>query len=260
MSGDGEWGPLSASTVRTLTDKLYEKRKQAALEIEKQVRDLVAKDEKETLRSLVEVLGRLAKSHNPHNRKGGLIGLAAAGIGLGKETEWLVDQLILPVLEAFQDPDSRVRYFACESLYNICKVARNYVISKGHFPILFDTLCRLAGDGDQNVRNGGDVLDKLMKDVVSAEPKMDVGSVVLLIRERIHSKDSRVRRFLVAWLQTLHSIPGVALRDFLPEILDGLFSILSDKDEKLQDSTSAVLAQFLASLKAQPADFPFQVI
>lgn len=33
--GDNVYAPLSASLVRTLTDKLYEKRKVGALEVEK---------------------------------------------------------------------------------------------------------------------------------------------------------------------------------------------------------------------------------
>ena len=34
-----------------------------------------------------------------------------------------LSQLVLPVLELFKDEDARVRYYACESLYNISKVA-----------------------------------------------------------------------------------------------------------------------------------------
>ncbi|CAF4414021.1 unnamed protein product, partial [Rotaria sp. Silwood2] len=39
---DRDYLPLSATLVKTLTDKLYEKRKTAALEIEKMVRELIA--------------------------------------------------------------------------------------------------------------------------------------------------------------------------------------------------------------------------
>lgn len=31
-------------------------------------------------------------------------------------------QIVPPVLSSFQDQDSRVRYYACEALYNIAKV------------------------------------------------------------------------------------------------------------------------------------------
>ena len=55
-------------------------------------------------------------------RKGGLIGLAAMAIGLGRETEAYTEDLVTPILTCLSDADSRVRYYACESLYNVVKV------------------------------------------------------------------------------------------------------------------------------------------
>ena len=56
-------------------------------------------------------------------RKGGLIGLAAMAIGLGRETEAYTEDLVTPILTCLSDADSRVRYYACESLYNVVKVS-----------------------------------------------------------------------------------------------------------------------------------------
>lgn len=144
-----EYAPLSAACVRALNDKLYDKRKAAALEIEKwvlcchlshfyifrfllsiyfsencaglyqesfvsrggirlwwdllcisfkgaslywiflsaprMVKDFVARNKSQELRQLIKVLGQdFAASQNPNTRKGGLIGLAATAIALGK--------------------------------------------------------------------------------------------------------------------------------------------------------------------------------
>ena len=54
--------------------------------------------------------------------KGGLIGLAAMAIGLGNKTGVYTGDLISPILTCLSDADSRVRYYACESLYNVVKV------------------------------------------------------------------------------------------------------------------------------------------
>lgn len=35
---------------------------------------------------------------------------------------WHVKQIVPPVINSFSDQDSRVRYYACEALYNIAKV------------------------------------------------------------------------------------------------------------------------------------------
>lgn len=50
-------------------------------------------------------------------------------------------ELIDPVLTCFNDSDSRLRYYACEALYNIVKVARGAVLP--HFNVLFDGLSKV---------------------------------------------------------------------------------------------------------------------
>lgn len=49
-----------------------------------------------------------------------------------------------PVLSCFADQDSRVRYYACETLYNIVKVARSSVLP--FFPEIFDALSKVRID------------------------------------------------------------------------------------------------------------------
>lgn len=49
----------------------------------------------------------------------GLIGLAATAIALGQDVAPYLPVIIPPVLACFQDTESRVRYHACESLYNM---------------------------------------------------------------------------------------------------------------------------------------------
>ena len=50
--------------------------------------------------------------------------------------------LIPPVLSCFYDQDSRVRYYACEALYNISKVARGSVLP--FFNDIFDGLSKVS--------------------------------------------------------------------------------------------------------------------
>ena len=78
---------------------------------------------------------------NANYRKGGLIGIAATAIGLMGNTRQYLEGLLFPVLHCFDDPESRVRYYACESLYNIAKVARGSVLR--YFNQIFDGLTKL---------------------------------------------------------------------------------------------------------------------
>jgi hypothetical protein len=47
-----------------------------------------------------------------------------------------------PVLACFTDQDARVRYYACESMYNIAKVAKGEVLP--YFNDIFDALCKVS--------------------------------------------------------------------------------------------------------------------
>lgn len=42
---------------------------------------------------------------------------------IGKESGLYTEELVGPILTCLSDADSRVRYYACESLYNVVKVA-----------------------------------------------------------------------------------------------------------------------------------------
>jgi vacuole morphology and inheritance protein 14 len=121
------------------------------------------------IEKLISVMGRdFATSSDSNKRKGGLIGLAGIAIGLGKvrfpcslepcfsasnsfiffqDTDKFIKDLVIPILNCLSDADTRVRYFASESLYNVVKVARGSIIPM--FPKIFSTLSQLVTDPDQ---------------------------------------------------------------------------------------------------------------
>lgn len=184
---ESQYAPLSEACAKTLWDKTYDKRKIAATEIEKYIlitfelsnrshsmnhnhsfRRMVIEfnttKNYNQIRKLINVLGQdLATSRDNNKRKGGLLGLAATSIGLGRvsitcrnenhhimfdyplcsqDTDKFVEELVTPVLNCLSDPEVRVRYFASESLYNIVKVARSSIIPL--FPRIFSALSRLV--------------------------------------------------------------------------------------------------------------------
>jgi len=247
---------LPATTVRNLNDKLYEKRKAAALEIERMVKEYHASQAWDKVEGLLRVLAQdFAMSANPHSRKGGLIGLAATAIALGRECHAYTGQLVSPVLACFGDPDSRVRYYACEALYNIVKVARASVLL--YFNDVFDSLSKLAADTDQNVKNGSDLLDRLIKDIVSESNKFDLVAFVPLLRERIYTEHPSARRFVVSWIDMLAAVPDIDMLNYLPELLDGLFVILSDPNAEIRRATEAVMGEFLKEIAEHPDKVDF---
>jgi hypothetical protein len=51
-------------------------------------------------------------------------------------------EIVPPVLACFTDQDARVRYYACESMYNISKVAKGEILV--FFNVVFDALCKVS--------------------------------------------------------------------------------------------------------------------
>ncbi|XP_075432695.1 protein VAC14 homolog isoform X2 [Ascaphus truei] len=256
MNAERDLSPLTPNIVRALNDKMYEKRKVAALEIEKLVREFVAQNNAAQIKHVILILSQeFALSQHPHSRKGGLIGLAACSIALGKDSGQYLKELIEPVLTCFNDADSRLRYYACEALYNIVKVARGSVLP--HFNVLFDGLSKLAADPDPNVKSGSELLDRLLKDIVTESNKFDLVSFVPLLRERIYSNNQYARQFIISWILVLESVPDINLLDYLPEILDGLFQILGDNSKEIRKMCEVSLGEFLKEIKKLPASVKF---
>ncbi|XP_030059458.1 protein VAC14 homolog [Microcaecilia unicolor] len=256
MNTEKDFSPLTPNIVRALNDKLYEKRKVAALEIEKLVREFVAQSNATQIKHVIQILSQeFALSQHPHSRKGGLIGLAACAIALGKDSGLYLKELIEPVLTCFNDADSRLRYYACEALYNIVKVARGSVLP--HFNVLFDGLSKLAADPDPNVKSGSELLDRLLKDIVTESNKFDLVAFVPLLRERIYSNNQYARQFIISWILVLESVPDINLLDYLPEILDGLFQILGDNSKEIRKMCEVVLGEFLKEIKKNPSSVKF---
>ena len=75
---------IQPATLRNLGDKLYEKRKQGAVEIENLVKELKNNRNEAGIQSVVKtIVEQYASSIVANQKKGGLISLAAIAIGLG---------------------------------------------------------------------------------------------------------------------------------------------------------------------------------
>ncbi|KAK9451657.1 vacuolar protein 14 C-terminal Fig4p binding-domain-containing protein [Limtongia smithiae] len=281
---------MNRDVQRGLNDRFYEKRKAAALELEKCIRQCVEEKDYAKIRSIVDQLCHefAYAVHQPNARNGGLIGLAASAIALGPNVAEYLEDIIPPVLACFGDQDARVRYYACESMYNIAKVAKGEILL--YFNEIFDALCRLAADSELTVKNGADLLDRLIKDIVAEkaatyvsvihttpepippdpaasetdpskpvlahEPVQDpsndqafsLARFIPLLTDRIYVINPFTRMFLVSWITLLDSIPDLELVSYLPEIIGGLLNFLSDTNEDVRIATEGALDGFLAEI------------
>ncbi|CAN0871727.1 Protein VAC14 homolog [Linum grandiflorum] len=247
---------IPANVLRNLSDKLYEKRKNAALEVEGIVKQLAAAGDHDKISSVIQLLTQeYTYSPQANHRKGGLIGLAAATVGLTSEAAQHLEQIVPPVLHSFSDQDSRVRYYACEALYNIAKVVRGDFIV--FFNQIFDALCKLSADSDANVQSAAHLLDRLVKDIVTESDQFSIEEFIPLLRERMNVLNPYVRQFLVGWITVLDSVPDIDMLGFLPDFLDGLFNMLSDSSHEIRQQADSALSEFLQEIKNSPINVLF---
>ncbi|EJF62368.1 ARM repeat-containing protein [Dichomitus squalens LYAD-421 SS1] len=158
---------MDSGISKQLVDKMYEKRKAAALELEKQIRESHQQGDQRRISQIVDQLVEMfSNPSNPlHVRNGGLIGLAGTAIALGVDIAPYMEKFVEPLLVCFTDPENRVRYFSAECLYNIAKVSKGEILV--YFNPIFDALSKLAADSELSVKNGAELLDRLLKDIVA---------------------------------------------------------------------------------------------
>ena len=144
---------------------------------------------------------------------------------------------------------------------------------------------KLAADTELSVKNGAELLDRLIKDVVSEHSiyyypndenitseegknmaiyrgengeilqkpnhvtMFSVPRFIPLLSERIHSLNPFTRQFLVQWISVLDTIPDIELVAYLPDYLDGLFNYLSDPNMDVRVATLNVLSEFLREIR-----------
>eukprot|EP00947_MAST-08B_sp_MAST-8B-sp1_P005184 g5184.t1 len=239
---------LPKDVISRLGDRSYDKRKAAALEIENLVKKLQDSEDHKRIAGLITLLANdFVRSSNPNHRKGGLIGLAATAIGLLDTIDRHLNLLLPPVLRCFEDNDSRVRYYACESMYNIAKVARGNVLQ--NFNEIFDGLCKLQADVNVDVNNGAQLLDRLVKDIVAESESFDVEKFIPLLRKYIDMVNPYIRQLLIGWIQVLDSVPDIDMLDWLPTFLDGLFNMLSDNNPDIRVAAAETLNEFLREIQ-----------
>jgi vacuole morphology and inheritance protein 14 len=111
------------------------------------------------------------------------------------------------------------------------------------------------------VKNGAELLDRLIKDIVTEQASTYVSVVspspneeepadsgvgedehtfkqstafslarfIPLLRERIYVLNPFTRTYLVSWLTVLNSVPELELVNYLPDFLDGLLKFLGTR-------------------------------
>ncbi|GAA5984242.1 hypothetical protein JCM11641_005891 [Rhodosporidiobolus odoratus] len=153
----------------------YQDRKQMALLMAPCLRDLAREGTVESEDKLDKIKLYLIAMIQPRTatgavqaimvRTGGILGLAAFAIGLEQRLPEFLDEILNPIFGSIREPDATLRYIACESVYNIGKIAGVHLFK--HYNAIFAILSALCAETDPSVRTSSELLDRLMKDQVT---------------------------------------------------------------------------------------------
>ena len=248
---------ISAAVLVSLAHKRYERRRLAAMEIEKVVRGLAQQDELDRVRAILLLLSDdYVRSTSEDARKGGVVALAASAIGLKKAsdsnptTHECRDLILASVVHACQDHSQRVRYYATESLFNVIKVIPSLAVQ--HFFILFEILRSLYADVDPDVKSGAELLDKKLKEVIVGA--MNAGSFtadacVPVFARFVYMRNKATKRLTLTWLQELtDKLIGAPILEYLHLFLTGIFDMVADPTVVIRQSALAFLQSILPKL------------
>ncbi|OMJ23346.1 Protein VAC14-like protein [Smittium culicis] len=238
------------------------------------MRELVSEYDKNSVSSvLIEISEELVSSSKETARSGGVLALAACSIALGPENVYeYLDFIVPPILTCLSDLDPKVRYYSCEALYNVAKVARGSIL--GWFNEITDMLSRVTADPTHSVKDSADYVDRLIKDIVTEEATsylslensqssisdsivadsnrkifFSLERFIPLLSERMHTFKAATRLYLIEWIRILDSIPGLDLIRFLPSFLDQLIRFLSDPKDDVRLKASNVLIELLREVE-----------
>nr|CEL66036.1 TPA: Protein VAC14 homolog [Neospora caninum Liverpool] len=198
---------------------------------------------------IVSVLNREFLMHVlPNHRKGGLVALASIAIALEAQVEQFLPFLLPPLLRAFSDPEARVRYYACEALYNVLKVAQASALT--FLNDIFDGVCKLYGDVDLDVRGGILFVDRLLKEIfVAASNWTGKEEFLLLLVKRCRVKSPFIKLLALSWISLLDSVPDTDMLQHLQLFLESLFELLGDTNRDIRHAADACIAGLLEDVK-----------
>lgn len=118
-----------------------------------------------------------------------------------------------------------------------------------YFNEIFDGLCKLFAHVDVDVKNGANLLDRLIKDIVTETDSFDIEVFIPLLQRHIKRTKPYIRQLLVSWIVVLDAVPDINMLDYLPDFLDGLLNMLSDGNRDIKNAADNALADFLREIR-----------
>ncbi|KAI9489409.1 vacuolar protein 14 C-terminal Fig4p binding-domain-containing protein [Zychaea mexicana] len=213
---------FSTNVIQELTDKTYDRRKVAALEVERLVKQ--NKGSQEQINGIIrELVEDFIYSDSSNAQCGGLISLAATAIALGPSVAAYLDTVVPPILACLNSKDSRVRYYACE-----CILCLNSQRPMSH-PIAVTAASAIIATAKKTA--------------------FQLSKFIPVLRRHLYTSNPFERMYVMSWIGILDSVPGLDLVWYLPDLLDGIIRYLTDTRHQIRANARLLLAQFFQEIQ-----------
>ncbi|KAI0775377.1 vacuolar protein 14 C-terminal Fig4p binding-domain-containing protein [Irpex lacteus] len=223
---------METSISKQLVDKMYEKRKAAALELEKQIRECHQQGDHRRIAQIVDQLvDMFSNPQNPLQARNGGLDIAP-----------YMEKFITPLLVCFTDPENRILVY---------------------FNEIFDALSKLAADSELSVKNGAELLDRLLKDIVAETASVYVPQYPETEKARRRA-DEKPAFTPAGWEDLQRARKAFSLAHFIPLLKERIYALnpftrsflvtwitkyLSDPTEDVRIATENLLADFLREIR-----------
>ncbi|KAJ1918785.1 hypothetical protein H4219_002404 [Mycoemilia scoparia] len=160
---------LPAAVAQDLSHRDYERRMKAAEEVEKIIQQALKDEDHDKVESTVTFLTRrYVASDKVQDRLGGIAGFAKCAVTLNVfHLPRFLPHIVPPIINLLSDPEPRVKFYTCEALYNVMKVAKGHILQ--WFSDIFDGLTLVMADTHTSVVKGGELVNKLLMDIVTEQ-------------------------------------------------------------------------------------------
>lgn len=251
---------LSDTTLKNLSDKSVEKRKNASEEVKRMIKNFIEANKESEIVNKIKFFNTNLSDPGSQQKKIGLYGLTSIAIALYDEQwERLIDKIIGPILECCEDREYKVQLVACDSLYNIINAGKEQILQNKNFLKIFKKLVDLVADPHSEVKENALKLVQELQDIVQNALNRNCFFELELLIETISKKlkdaqSNDVQLMLIRWVETLHSLANVDISKCLPMFLYRLLDILNR--EQQHDASQAahnLLKTFLNDYKVSPS-------
>ena len=223
---------LGSSMTLGLIDKSMDRRTASAQDLEAFVSKKCAVYSTESRiwieQCIISLKEELLQSSHMQSRTGGLIALASIALGIPESLRDVLQSDILEIcLKMVDDEEPRVRYFACESVFNIVKASGARCVPL--FAAVFDFLCKVSADTEVDIRQTGPILDRTLREMIADHFSKSTTdpNIVSIVETHLVYPSPIVKQLSISWVEFLITIRNSGILERLASVLPPLLAYLS---------------------------------